>query len=85
MNTYPRETIEFIPVQVTRDGAPIADFEIAITKQGERPTTWNTPDLLDDKRGALLNEPTPGIYRVWARVVGNPESVVVEAGSIRVS
>lgn len=85
MSTYPRETIEFIPVNVTRDGTTINAFDIALTRHGERPTTWAPAETLDGKTGILINGLTVGIHKIWARITDNPETPVIEVGTISIT
>ncbi|WP_193510498.1 hypothetical protein [Cryobacterium sp. BB736] len=80
-NYYPRETVEFLAVTVTVDGAPVTDnVEFCVTPVGERPELWDAPTVLDNRIGVMVQNQEPGNYRVWARVTDNPEIPVVDCG-----
>jgi hypothetical protein len=85
MNTYPRETTEFLPITITQDGEPITTYQVAITKQGTRPAAWAPPTFLNTGPGVLISNLPPGIHTIWARIPGTPETPVLEAGNIHIT
>jgi hypothetical protein len=85
MKTYPRESVEFHEIPLLNDGDPIAPELVAISTWEGRPTTWNSPTVVDGKNGLIVSGLTPGFYRTWAKIVDNPESPVVESESIRIT
>lgn len=85
-NTYPRETVEFIPVTVTLDGVAVTDgVEFCVTESNARPVTWVAPVELDDLIGVMTDQQEPDTYTVWARVTDNPEIPVILCGRYRVT
>lgn len=78
MLSFPRETVEYLPVTATIDGAPAGDFQVAVVQHGTRPTEWTPAPY-------LLDTPQPGYYDVYTRVVDVPETPVVLAGSFIVT
>lgn len=87
MSSYPRETVEFVPVVVTVDGTAVtAGVEVSITESlATRPTEWNAADTLDGKTGFMIDHETPGNRYVWARITDNPEVPVVYCGAITIT
>ncbi len=87
MSTYPRESVELVPVTVTVDGvATTAGVTLALTTDRARPTTWSAPTVIGPASGWLLDGTlTPGLYRLWARVSSAPETPVVEVGTITIT
>ena len=76
---YQRETQEFLPVAVTRDGAPITTgIEHAITPYGTRATTWTAPTILSGKTGVMVQGLAPGEYIVWTRITTAGETPVLQ-------
>jgi hypothetical protein len=85
-NYYPRETVEFQAVTITVDGEPVTEgVEFCVTPDGERPDTWKAPTTLDAKIGVMVQGLAVGNYRVWAKILSNPEIPVVECGYFRVT
>jgi hypothetical protein len=76
--TLPRETSEFIPVPVYRDDVLVTDFDVAITRWPDRPTTWTQATVLNAKAGIVAAGLTHGTWQVWANIDGT----VVSAGTI---
>lgn len=85
MNSYPRETIEFIPITVTRDGQTYTTFDTAITPRTGRPQTWEPALTLEGTPGVLISGLPPGIHKLWARINDTPEQPVIEVGSINIT
>ena len=85
-NFYPRESVEFIPVTVTVDGASVsAGVEVCVTTRSARPVDWADPVELEGQIGVMTGGQDPGTYTVWARVTDNPEIPVIECGTYRIT
>lgn len=83
MTSYPRETVEFIPVTVTVDGVQVTQgVEFAVVLGQARPTTWAAPTTLDGQIGVLISGLTPGSWVIYARVSASPETPVIKCGLI---
>ena len=81
-STYPRETVEFIPVVVTVNGAEVTTgVEFSLVPDGSRPTTWATAAILSGSIGVLISSLTPGLWSVYARVSATPETPVINCGT----
>jgi hypothetical protein len=76
----PRETNEFVPVPVYRDGVLSTSFEVALTRWPARPTDtdWLPATVINDLAGVSCAGLTHGTWQVWVRVGGT----VVAAGTI---
>lgn len=92
MSDYPRETTEYLFVNVTIDGqTTTAGVELAIQPQTgtttARPTTWTAATIVDNKTAHLIHDQDPGLYRVWARVTttDSPEIPVIDCGLYRIT
>jgi hypothetical protein len=70
MLSFPRETVEYLPVTATLDGTETSTFQVAVVPYGERPATWTPAPY-------LVQNMTPGIYDVYTKVVDTPEAPVV--------
>lgn len=85
-NTYPRETVEFQPVEVKVDGAVVTDgVQLALTTGSDRPTDWNDPTVVAGGIGVMVEGLAVGTYHVWAKVTSSPETPVVDCGTFRVT
>jgi len=87
MNTsYPRESVEFAPVTITVDGTPVTTgVTFAVVANDTRPSTWVAPTTLDGKIGVMLTGLTPGLYKVWGKVVSSPETPVIDCGYVSIT
>lgn len=88
MPTIPRESTEYVYLNVTRNGAPVTDgVRATITSADSRPTDsgWTDTTIVDGKVALLVTHQLPGRYRVWVNVTNGPESIVESAGSLIVS
>lgn len=84
--TFPRETIEFLPVTITVDGAAVTTgIEFSVNPLSTRPTTWSAPYILGLQSGILISGYTAGVYVVWAKVTAAPEAVVVDCGQFTIT
>jgi hypothetical protein len=89
-NTYPRETVEWQPITVTKTISGVTTeittgVTVAITAKGTRPTTWAAPTTLDGKIGVMLTGLTPGLWTIWSRTADSPETPVNDCGNIRIT
>lgn len=87
MNSYPRESVEFCALEVKVDAAAITTYDVQITAGLTRPVAgaWQANVPLDGKHGFMVQNLTPGTYRVWVRIADNPEAPVLELDSIYIS
>lgn len=87
MNSYPRETNEFAPVPIRRDGQLVTTgVQYAITTDPDaRPTDWQAAEILDGKTGITITGYAPGFYYVYAKVTSNPEVPVLDCGAFRIT
>jgi len=82
---FPRESTEFLALNVTVDGVAVTTgITVAVVGQRERPSTWTAPVTLGGKIGIMVSGYQPGDYYVWAKVSDSPEQPVIRAGSFRV-
>lgn len=85
MNKYERESVEFQPVVVTRDGVTITTgVQIATSAINARPVNWVNATTLGDKIGFMVSGLSVGIYEVWVKITDSPEIPVKQAGKIQV-
>ena len=85
-SSYPRETIEFQPITITVDGAPVTTgVTVAIAANGTRPSEWVTPTTLAGKIGVMLTGLTPGLYNIWAKIASSPETPVIDCGFVTIT
>lgn len=87
MNSYERETVEFVPVLVEKNGVAVstaADVTFSIAAPGERPGAFVASTALDGQIGFMINGLAVGTYKVWAKVQSNPEIPVIDCGLFRV-
>ena len=84
---YPRESVEWQPINITVDGTPVlTGVQVAVVPAGVRPAAWTTPTTLAGKLGVMLTGLTLGLYDIWVQVNGYaPETPVVFAGSVRIT
>jgi len=84
--TVPRETVEYVPVDVTVNGVvTTTGIEFAVVLDGARPSAWTAAVVLSSRTYVLLTGLTPGQWRIWARVSAAPETPVIECGYITVT
>ena len=87
-NVYPRETVEFVALTVLDGKLPITTYDVQITPADSvsRPISngWTANDTLNGQQGVIISNLSPNRYHVWVRVVGNPETPVVDCGYIDV-
>jgi len=85
MNSYDRDSAEYLELIVTVDGTPVTSgIEYAITTGDARPSTWLPVTLVDRRPMALLQGRPAGTYVVWARVTAGSELVVMRVDTFLV-
>lgn len=93
--TLPRLSTEWVgPIVVTRSGAPVAGWKLAIFPRTYQPAAVTeiaeSPSTLDGGLGVLVGPGSshvlaPGLYRLWVRFVDNPEAPVInDFGTIQI-
>lgn len=81
VNAYPRESVEFQPVNVTRDGIAVTTgLAFAIVTDGQRPTTFTTAAVVDGSIGVMITGLAAGTYRIFAQLTASPEIPVIDCG-----
>jgi hypothetical protein len=86
VGNYPRETIEFQPIDITVDGAPATAAQYQLTTGSNRPTgAWTNVTTLGGKVGFLVSGLTAGRYLVWAKLSSAPETPVILVGAFIVN
>ena len=84
--TFPRESIEFLPVTVTVDGVAVtAGVTFAVVASPARPTTFIAAVTAGATIGITVGTYPPGLYEVWAKVVAGTETPVINCGNIRIT
>lgn len=80
-NAYPRETVEFQPVSVTRDGAAVSTgLAFAVVPDGARPATFTPAVVVDGKTGVMVSGLAAGTYRIFAQITAGAETPVIDCG-----
>ena len=86
IDSYPRETVEFLAVTVKVDGVEVLEeVTFCVALSGARPGVFVAPSTLDGKIGVLITGLLPGYYVVWAKVTSNPEIPVINCGAFQVT
>jgi hypothetical protein len=81
VNAYPRESVEFQPVTVTRDGIAVTTgLSFAIVADGTRPATFTPATILAGKAGVMVSGLSRGTYRIFAQLDASPEVPVIDCG-----
>jgi hypothetical protein len=82
VSNYPRETIEFQPIDITVDGAPAVAAQYQLTTGSARPSgAWTNVTALGGKVGFLITGLAVGRYLVWAKLTSAPETPVILVGA----
>jgi hypothetical protein len=80
-NAFPRESVEFQPVTVTRDGFTVSTgVSFSIVPDGDRPTTWTAAISINGKTGCMVSGLARGTYRIFAKIADSPETPVIDCG-----
>jgi protein-disulfide isomerase len=84
--TFPRESIEFLPITVTVDGVKVSTgVTFAKTTGADRPTVFNAAVTVGSNIGVMVaGEPT-GLTTIYAKVTGTGETPVIMCGQYRVN
>jgi hypothetical protein len=93
VGNYPRETIEFQPIDITVDGQPAvaAQYQLVASPSAAldylaRPSgAWTNVTTLGGKVGFLINGLAIGRYLVWAKLSSAPETPVILVGAFIVN
>lgn len=85
-NSYPRESIELVPLEVKVNGVAVTDYSTALVPSGTRPETWVAAVTVGAATGLMLpGNLTPGPRQVFAKVTGSPETPVIDLGIIKIT
>jgi len=85
-NSYPRESVEFLPITIAIDGVPVTTgVEVLIGINGSRPSEWVTPTTLNGKIGVMIDGLAPGLYNIWAKISSSPETPVIDCGIVSIT
>lgn len=80
-NAYPRESVEFQPVTVTRGGVVVTTgLSFAIVPDGDRPVTFTAPATVGTETGVMIQGLARGTYRIFAKITNAPEVPVIDCG-----
>lgn len=80
-NDYPRESVEFQPVLVTLNGAPVTTgVSFAVVPDGQRPVTFTPAQTMDGLSGVMVGGLAPGVYRIYAQMASGLETPVIDCG-----
>ena len=83
--SYDRSSVEFQPVNVTRDGVVITtNITTSITAPNTRPTVWIPTVTLSGKVGFMISGLSSGLYQVWVQINSGAETPVLNAGTIQI-
>lgn len=77
--SFPRETDEFLPLDVRDKGQAVTSFETALLRSGTRPTEgdWLNAVVVEGELGLRVQGLDRGTYGIWVRVPGTSETPVV--------
>jgi len=80
-NAYPRESTEFQPVTVTRDGFTVSSgLSYSIVPDGDRPEVFTEAVTISGQTGVMVSGLEPGTYRIFAKIEGITEIPVIDCG-----
>jgi hypothetical protein len=80
-NAFPRESVEFQPVTVTRDGSTVSTgVSFSIVPDGERPEEFTAAMTMFGKTGCMVSGLDRGTYRIFAKIADSPETPVIDCG-----
>lgn len=84
-NYYPKETVEYVTVNVTIDGVKTtAGVQLSVVPNGERPGAWADAVVVDGDVAYLIDGMDVGVYAIWGRVDTGVEMPVIECGTFRI-
>jgi hypothetical protein len=90
-NVYPKSTVEFIHIPMTKNGTVVTanvTYSVVELLPGETtaPEGVHSPAyVLEGKTGILISGYQPGLYKVWGAVNDSPEYPHVYVGTFRVT
>ncbi|HEX9089683.1 MAG TPA: hypothetical protein VF867_19485 [Arthrobacter sp.] len=80
-NAYPRESVEFQPVQVTQDGQALTSgLSFAVVRDGQRPVTFSPATIMGTSTGVMVAGLAAGTYRIYAQLTTGVETPVIDCG-----
>lgn len=80
-----RETHEYVPVEVTKDGTIItANLEYSIVPWGDRPVSWSNMVVSGQVTYVEVNGLDAGYYDIYVRITDAPETPVIRPGNLKV-
>lgn len=89
-NSYPKSTVEFIDMPVTKNGVlqtTGVTYSVVLQPGGEGAHT--PADIMAGRTGRLISGLAPGLYKVWAAVTtagtGTSEAPHIFLGSFRIT
>jgi hypothetical protein len=93
VSNYPRETIEFQPIDITIDGQPAvaAQYQLVASPSAAldylaRPAgAWTNVTTLGSKVGFLISGLAVGRWLCWAKLSSAPETPVILVGAFIVN
>lgn len=81
VSNYPRESVEFQPVRVTRDGVVVTTgLSFAIVPDGRRPVTFLPAVIIGNDAGVMITGLAAGTYHIYAQLSAGPETPVIDCG-----
>ena len=85
MNSYPRETDEFVKVNVTANGvAQTTGVTFCVVPSGTRPVTFTAAVVRGPDIGVRITSLAPGVWQVYAKVTDTPYAPEIDCGAIRI-
>ena len=82
---YPSQTVEYVPIPVTADGAVVTTgVAYSVVPNLKPPGAWTAAVLVNNQTCWLLTGLTPGTYRKWAQVTAGTEIAVIDCGTLTV-
>lgn len=85
-DSFPRESVELIAVEITRNDVAVTEFELTLSILGARPEDWAAPTVAGSIKGYMLpGDLEPTSYMLWARVTALPEIPVIPVRRITIT
>lgn len=80
-NLYERESVEFQPVDVRLEGQLLTDaVSFSIVPDGTRPEVFTPSVVYGGKTGVMIQGLARGTYRIFAKILNDPEVPVIDCG-----
>lgn len=81
MYSFPRETLDFLPVVVTTNGVQVFEgVQFADVPDGSRPLTWVAQVVDGGRIGVAVTGYPPGKRHLYAKVSDSPWAPVIDCG-----